>query len=111
MPDDNFITINGANEPCASCQVQPGEPHRRECTGGMHDVIAKPTGLIAVQLSPRRWVLAKPRIEARTGKQDLMDWITPIYEVVGEATDYIGAVWNARKARGGPTVIRFPEDS
>jgi hypothetical protein len=100
MPDDNFITINGANEPCASCQVQPGEPHLPTCTGGMHDVVS----LIAVRLSPRRWLLAKR-------SKELLENRTPVYEAIGTPMDRVQAIVKARDLHGGPITIRFQEES
>lgn len=30
---------NGTQDNCADCGVMPGEPHKEECTGGLHDAV------------------------------------------------------------------------
>ena len=35
-------SVNGANGKCADCGVRPGKEHRKECRGGLHDLVRRP---------------------------------------------------------------------
>jgi hypothetical protein len=69
--------------------------------------------VIAVQLSPQRWILARPRVDPKPHgyKQYLMDNHVPVYDIIDKPMNRIQAIVKARDLRGGPTTIRFQEES